>query len=294
MLDTYLWAVYALGSALAWAIMLTVSEYYKQSGVGFVAVIRSCTALTLLPFVFFVEWPTEPLFYIYGAIPYLMFAYADILLFHVNAKYGAGVITRFLPLTAIIAFLIWLVVDSDTVQSYLESPIVAIGVFGCLLGVVASMSFIRKCSVNVAAFKILLPALILMPIGGTFVKLAFDQTDLTSGPLIALFIGSLVAISTYGLLYLVIPSVKQNCVMTKITVKAGMIASVFSTLLIYFFNVSADLVSNPAYSTSVSFTSAIWVLVIYKIIGRRDDARVLPGLGIVFFAMLLVFLSGQI
>ncbi len=101
-------------------------------------------------------------------------------------------------------------------------------------------------------------------------------------------------IASYGLFYVFIPSVKKNCVITKITVKAGVIASVFSTLLIYLSNVSTDFVSNPAYSTAVSFTSSIWVLLIYKIMGKQDNARVLPGLGIVLFAMLLVYLSGQI
>ena len=294
MLDTYLWAVYALGSALAMALMFIVSEHYKQSGVGFLAIARSGTVLTLLPFVFLVEWPTEAMFYIYSIPPFILFAYMDTLLFKVGVKYGAGIITRFLPLTAIISFFIWLIVDIETLSNYREHPFIALSLFGCLLGIVASMSFLRKCEVSMAALKTLAPALILMPIGGVFLKLGFDATDSSSASLINLFVGSFVGVATYGLLYRVLPSVKLNYTMSKLTVKAGIISSIFSTLLIYFANVASDLVSNPAYATAVSFTSAIWVLLIYKLIGKQDNARVLPGLGIVFFAMLLVYLSEQI
>ena len=132
----YLWAFYALTSAFFIALMLSVSEYYKQSGIGFLIVLRSFTGLTLVPFAFFVEWPKEQLFYLYTGVAYLLFPIADILIFRVSAQQGAGVLSRFIPLTAIITFFIWLVVDPQTWQNYMTQPWYALGIVGCLCGIV--------------------------------------------------------------------------------------------------------------------------------------------------------------
>ncbi len=287
----YLWAFYALGSALACAFMFLASEYFKQGGIGYLMIIRGGTALTLLPFVLFAEFPVEPLFYLYGAIAYIMFPIADIMLFSVNLKYGSGVLTRFLPLTAIITFFIWLLLDIETVKDFVDKPVLAAGIMLCLVGIVYCASSLRKCEVSTKAFKTLLPALFLLPVGGIFIKLAMDQTELSSAALVNLFIGSFIGVITYGILYKFSKAVRSDFVMSKVTVKAGIIASIFSTLLIYLATVAFDLSSNPAYVTAVSFTSALWVLVIYKLIGRQDDSRILPGLGIVFFTAVLVVLS---
>ena len=293
-MDNYLWAIYALISALSMALMFLASEYYKQSGVGFLMIARSLTATVLLPFVFFVDWPTEPLFYLYGAIPFILFPIADILLFRISAQYGAGIITRFMPLTAILIFFIWLVIDRDTWQSYINNPFIAIAIILCLGAIIFCASFLRSCQVSRTAFKIFLPALFLASIATLAGKLAMDATEATSASLVNLFVGSFIGIAVYGVLYKIIPSVKAGFSMTQATVKAGIISGIFSTLLIYFANLSYDLVSNPAYTTAVSFSSAIWMLILYKLIGRQDNARILPGLGIVFFAAILVLLSAMI
>ena len=290
----YIWAFSALTSALAFALMFLVSEHYKQSGVGLLSVIRLGTALTLLPFVFFVEWPKEPLFYIYGAFVFMIFPIADVFAFRVSKQYGAGIITRFTPLTAIVTFFMWLLIDSQTWQKYLTYPWFALGIIACLCGVVFCASSLRRCEVSVAAFKTLFPALLLSPLGVIFAKLTLDSTDSSSGALINLFVGSFIGVAMYGVLYKVMPSVKCEFTMSKLTIKAGVIASIFSTLGIYLSNVSFDLVPNPSYVTVVGFTSAIFVLLIYKIMGKQDNARILPGLGIVLFTALLVILSGRI
>ena len=144
------------------------------------------------------------------------------------------------------------------------------------------------------AFKTLLPIFLLMPLGGVLQKLALDKTELSSGPLINLFFGSFIAVVTYVALCAVVPNVRRNLEINFVTVKVGIICSIFSTILIYTANLSYDLVANPAYATAVSFSSAIWVLLIYKIMGKQDNARILPGLGIVLFTALLVILSGRI
>jgi len=251
----YLWAFYALASALFTAGLLLVSEYYKQSNLGFLTVIRFVTILILLPFVFFVEWPKEPLFYAYVAIAFVLFPVADVFLFRATAQYGAGILSRFLPLTAVILFVIWLIFDNSTWQNYLAYPLQAIGIVGCLLAVVFCMSFLRFCEMSTAAFKVVLPALMIIPLGQVFIKLSFEQTELLSGALISLFAGSFVGLITNVVIYMVVPSVRHDVVVNKLTIKAGIICSIFSTLLIYTANLSFDLVPNPAYATAVSFTS---------------------------------------
>jgi hypothetical protein len=291
-MEQYLWAFYALASAFFVSLIMLFSERYNQSGIGFLAVIRLGSALTMLPFMFFVEWPKETLFYIYGALAYVLFSMSDVFIFRVSASYGAGVLSRWMPLTAIISFLIWLSIDDDTLKHYIENPLIALGIIASLCAIVFCMSCLRACEVSIAAFKVVLPALVLIPFGGVLTKLAFDLTELSSATLVILFVGSFFGLATYSVLYRFIPSVKQSFNMNAVTIKIGIICSLFSTLLIYTANLSFDLVSNPAYATAVSFTSAIWILLIYKLIGKQDSARVLPGLGIVIFTALLVILSG--
>ena len=199
-----------------------------------------------------------------------------------------------MPLTVIISFLLWLAIDGDTLKHYIENPLIALGIIASLCAIVLCMSCLRACKISTAAFKVVLPALIFIPFGGVLTKLAFDLTELSSAALVILFVGSFFGLATYGALYRFIPSVKQSFNMGAVTIKIGVICSFFSTLLIYTANLSFDLVPNPAYATAVSFTSAIWILLIYKIMGKQDNARILPGLGIVIFTALLVILSGRV
>jgi hypothetical protein len=48
---------------------------------------------------------------------------------------------------------------------------------------------------------------------------------------------------------------------------------------------------NPAYLTVMLFTDALWVLLIYKIIGRKEESDILSGIGIVFCAMGLILIK---
>lgn len=293
-MSDYLWAIFAIVAAIGQAGMFYVSEYYKQGGIAFIVIIRILTALYMLPVVMFLPWPDSPLFYLYTAISILIVPFLDIIYFRISANYGAGLLTRITPILTVFLFIGWIIIDHNLLEAYLENLPLLCGIVFSILGLTISVAMLRKCSITMQSLKMCLPVFVVAPVSGICAKLAFDQTDISTASFTALFLLSAGTIPIYFLVRLFSHQVRKESVIKKQVFKAAFIASIFSAILIVSINYSVDLAPNPAYTRSLAFTSGFWILIFYWMIGRKEEARVIEGCAIIFFAMLLVFLSAQV
>ncbi|MCK5373795.1 MAG: hypothetical protein KAJ40_00775 [Alphaproteobacteria bacterium] len=55
--------------------------------------------------------------------------------------------------------------------------------------------------------------------------------------------------------------------------------------------VAITLIENPAYVTMIGLTASLWVLLFYKITGRKETADIWSGLGIVACVAILVMFT---
>ncbi len=292
-MSEYLWAIYALIATLSGAAMFLTSEYFKQGGIGFLTIIRILTALYMVPFILVHPWPEDPRFYIGIGIAILCVPYMDILFFRLSVKHGAGLLSRLNPLVTITVFFTWLILDPELVRDYINTPFKTLGILGCLTLIAVSAAFLRQCSVTKEGFRDILPALLLSVVCAVSIKYGFDHADHYSATYVNLFLLSVLIIPLYFGIRMVDKQVAKEFVLTKKTYIAAAVASVFSALLIVFYNMSVDLVENPSYVNAISLTSSFWILLLYKAVGREETARVLPGLGIVIAAIALILITGQ-
>ena len=85
--------------------------------------------------------------------------------------------------------------------------------------------------------------------------------------------------------------VSADVLFARHNIKTGMLmGSVMATVLVCRIK-AVELVDNPGFVSLVFFTDALWVILVYKLIGRREDSNIRAGLGIVASAALLVIIK---
>lgn len=101
-----MWVIFAIASAFFHACIYLVNERLKVKALHLTFWLRSIAILALLPVIFFLPVPEDPMFYGYTALTALLFCYFDLMAFGLIGKNGAGVVSRVEPLTVGATFII--------------------------------------------------------------------------------------------------------------------------------------------------------------------------------------------
>ncbi len=294
----WIWVWFALLAAISQAGLALVNEFFKVSPIGMLFWMRAICLCFLFPVVFLVDLPTDPFYYLFVFIGALIFAYSDLVRFGVVAKSGAGIVTRLDPLAVAITFVVWTALSPALFFSYLAEPLRAGGIVVSLIGCVYFALRLRKCEISYEALRHMAPALLLSAVGIITGKFAMMHASLLNGVIGYVFFQSFIVLSVY-IIALNIPSIANRLphrdmlcrsLKEKIVLLAGgsmAIAWLFHTPSKW---MAISLVENPAYVTMIGLSAPLWVILLYKAIGRRDENDVYSSLGIVFcIAMLVVF-----
>lgn len=293
-----IWVFFAILAALAQAGTFLLNEYFKVRSIHLLFWMRLFNALMLLPAAFFIPWPSEPIFYILVLMTSIMFAYNDVMYFGLVAKVGAGVVSRIQPLEVGLTFVLWVVISPWLITSYMEEPLRALGIVAALFGSIYFSLRLRRCKISQDTFRFLLPAICIGGVGIVISSTAMQHSDYVSGVFWYAFLQSILGVIIYTVVFR-IPALSDKVVhlgtSAALTDKRVIIAGLCMALgwLIHtpskYFAISS--VENPAYVTVIGLTGPFWILLIYKLIRRREEADVISGLGIVVCAILLVIFT---
>lgn len=292
-MSEYGWALYALIGTLGGVAMFLTSEYFKEGGIGFLTVIRVLSALSMLPFIWHAPWPSDPVFYYASAGAIILIPVIDIMFFRLSVSHGAGLLSRIIPVSTGLVFIAWLIIDGSLLLDYLQNPTRGAGITLSLIAIIFFAFQLRKCKLSLDAFRAIFPAIIAHSVVAICIKYAFDHAPDASAAFIFLFLLSVCIIPLYFIIMAFDRKVRAEFSLSKNTIKAGVIAAIGSIIMIVATNMSVDIVENPSYTSAISLTSSFWILLIYKAFGRRENAKIWPGMGIVVSAIALVLLSGQ-
>ncbi len=207
-------------------------------------------------------------------------------------------VTRFEGLVVGITFLMWLVIDPALVVHYTHEPIRAGGILLSLVGSIYFALKLRHCEISYSTLRGMLPALVLAGLGIVFGKLAMVHSDYHSGVWYYALFQSVLVLSVYVTI-MTVPAlaklfpneaVRQNFFDKRLLIAAAFLSVgwLIHTPAKYF---AISDVKNPAYVTVIGLTSPLWILLIYRLIGRREKVDIFSGLGIVFCAVLLVIFT---
>lgn len=286
-----LWAVLGLAAAFLSTFVPLVQERFKAEPFIIVIWMKLCVIATAIPFMLTESFPTAPLFYLATFISAALWAVSDILYFRAIPKVGAGVVTRIVPATVIITFIVWVIIDAPTRVKYLDDPVQA-SLIAFIVLLSAFFAFrMTKCPVSWQGVRLLWFVLFATAIGPILDKLSIGAGETKSSPFAFMIIQALMMISLWLVYNLKAKIFNMRSFFEKNACTAGLAIGSVAGIIMILRTQALGLVENPAYLTVLLFTDALWVLLIYKIIGRKEESDIIAGLGIVFCALALILIK---
>lgn len=289
------WVLFALLTMLAQTGVALTNEYFKVRALHMLWWMRLITIVALLPFMHFYALPADPWFYIYVAAGAVIFCYFDLIYFGLTAKSGAGVVTRIGPLVVAGTFVMWTVITPSLMTDYIETPLRTAGIIAALTGSVFFSTRLKNCPVSWSALKIMAPYLFLASIGMCLGKLAMQHAAPPEGVFYYTLIQSVIVWVMYVGMAAAPPSWKfvphldlNSSLRDRRVIMAGLCAAagwIIATPAKWY---AISIVENPAYVGTISLCEPFAVLLIYRLLQRREKAKIGDGIGIVACAIALV------
>jgi hypothetical protein len=288
------WALFGFATAVFSALVMLMQEKLKVNGFALAFCNKVTCVLLMVPFVAIHGLPFNPWFYFFVGSGACLWAISDVILFRTISEVGAGTVSRLLPSSVVFSFMLWFAIDPTLLDKYMHRPIITAAIFGVLCIWVYFATHLRKCSVSMEAARKIWFVIFGAVVGPILAKKATDNADITQGPYAYIFSEGLMMLTLWSaFICLRKPVSAKGLLSLQVWKKAFPIgcvsaAMVITSLLAYYH------VDNPAYIPAVKFLDSVIILAAYRLSGRRNDAKVLPGIGVVTCAALLIILKAQI
>jgi hypothetical protein len=283
-----LWAVFGLLSATLSAGVMLGQERFKLDGFVMAFWIKVATVCLMLPMVVMNGVPDNPYFYMFLAAQACLWMICDVIFYNAIPKVGAGVVSRILPVSTILAFCLWFAVDHKLLSIYLETPWRSGGVFVMLCATSYFAMRMRKCSVSIEAVKLIWFVVAAAVIGPILAKLVTQNADFQQGVFAYVFFEALMMVSFWLVYYHVRKPVLKDPLFARSSAKKGLAVGVLGALTVVSSVAAIALVDNPGLISAIKLTDTIIILGVYRAIGRNDGSDVWAGLGIVACAAMVI------
>ncbi len=278
-----MWAFYAFAAAILVTAIPLLQERFRADGFALAFWVKVFVVLLTLPYAAYLGLPVEPRFYFWVALSAVLYSISDVIFFRAVPRVGSGVVTRVLPATVIITFLLWFAVDPSLIAQYAAQPAKSAAIIGVLALFVFFATRVKKCAVTWAGVRMIWFVIFAGCVGPVISKIAIGQMPAAYVAVQAFFMAVFLA----GF-YAFKRPIGTDVFLCRNSVVTGLLIGAVMALVSVLKAKALQLAENPAYVTVIFFTDAIWVLAVYKMIGRKESANVWAGLGIVASAAALV------
>lgn len=285
------WLLASLLASFARAGSRLSNQYFQLPGMQLVITTKLLLALFMLPILFVIPWPNQPLFYIFLALQAPLVVLQDIKIFNLTAKHGAGIVTRIEPLSMVALFFMWLLITPSLLLEHLASPLSFAGIVLALFFIAYCSLSMRKCSVNTHVLREMLPLFILFPVINILGKWSIDQAEFDHAVFLYLFFQSLFVLGC-GLIFnrrmqgvsraeLIDPAKIWLCMIVTFAMGVSVLGRVYAFRY----------VDNPAYVSAIILLSPFWIILFYKLVRHKESGNIMPGIGIVCGVITLSLLT---
>jgi hypothetical protein len=259
----------------------------------------SILAVFASPLMFFVDAPTNPKVYLISISMGFLMAYLDNRMFTSAAKYGAGVTSRIFPISMIISFVLWLLINPNDFEVLKGEPYKMVGILSCLSVALGAIFFMRKDPITKEAILFLLPTVFVISFVDVMNKslmVLIEYKAIIYHICLASFVAGLLNFVVYLKENRSLDMEKENkgipmeTLFSKNSVKAGGLAVLLVFIVMLFKGYSMQHTPNPAYVSAIGYTSPLLILAFNKIKGIKDEASVKAGLVLVASIICMVIL----
>lgn len=291
-----LWAFYAFAAALAMTSIPLLQEKFKADGIALTFWIKVFVTLSALVPVLHYGLAVPPMFYVYTLVTTVIYIISDIVYFRSVPHIGAGMMTRLLPSSVLITFVLWMVIEPQRVDAYISKPWIGAGTCALIIAFVFCAMRVKRCPVSWQGVKRIWPVLASASLGPIITKMALNEAAANAAhenvaTFAYMFVQSGMTVALIGLYHLVRRPIPTAVMFERNAIRTGFIIGIAIAAMLFFKTKALQLTDNPAYVVMVFFTDALWVMLIYRLIGRKEQGDIRAGIGIVICAALLVLLK---
>jgi hypothetical protein len=284
-----LWGLLAIGSALCMVGVLLTQEKFKTEGFTLSFWIKVCVSLVALPFAWKIGFPTDIWFYIYIGATAVLYCVSDVIYFRAVPQIGSGLMTRVMPVSLILSFILWLAIDHDLLAQYIANPAQAAGITAAMLLAALSIFFLKRCAVSWQGVRLIWFCIFSACVGPILTKLGLNHATAEQATFSYVVIQGGMMVVLWLIYFVLRKPVTSAVLFAPKNIRAGIAVGILSTGMLMLKTEAFVLAENPAYVLIFLYTDALWVMLVYKLIGRRENSNIWAGLGIVASAILLIF-----
>ncbi len=291
LLTPHIWWISALVCSLFGAAYYTINQYFKLPGITLVFWRGLIPFLVLTPMIFFVDWPTSPLFYAAACSSGFLCIYADSKNMQGSALFGGGVTTRLKPFTLWLLFALWLAFDPEHRDALFSNLPRFAAISATLVVSVYAASRLKKCEISKNAFLYFMPALAASVLINFAIKVGMNSSSFIGGLVVFPWIDSAIIITGGLLIHGYKSDLNIRRLFRKDVIVAGSMIGGVMIFQIFSKNIAMTYAENPAYVAAIAFLSPFWISLLYKLTGHKETADVQAGLLLVLSAIALVLLQ---
>ncbi|MGE3623078.1 MAG: hypothetical protein AB7H77_04290 [Bdellovibrionales bacterium] len=286
------WAIFGLLASFLAALQPLTQEKYKAEPFALAMAIKVVMVLVTLPFVITQGLPTAPVFYLAICFTAVIWCISDVYYYRAVQVVGAGPVSRILPATAILTFVAWFFFDPALLDRYFAAPWVGAAITGCILMATFFATCLTRCMVSRQAVRLLWFVMLASAMDPIATKLILHSAGAAKqAPFAYVFVEAVLMLVLWSGYGAVKKPVALSAFVSPTVIKAGLMIGALNATRLILQNFAYMDVENPTYLRVMMFTDALWIILIYKLVGRREEANVKAGLGIVAAAAGLVLLK---
>lgn len=285
------WALFALAASLLICAIPLIQEKFKADGFSVAFWVKVVVLTITTPLVLQSNFPDDPRFYATLAMTSLLWCVSDVVYFRSVPIVGAGAVSRLLPSAVIITFILWFFIDPALLDKYLSRPWQAGGLCAIVLTSVVLTTLIRRSPVSWQAVRLIWFVIFAACVGPVVDKLALGYAPAKQAPLAYMFVQAGFMLTFWLIYYAIAKPVSPRILLSSSSIFVGGIIGIVATLVLYLKTNALLLVEHPAYVQVILFSDSLWILLIYRLMGRKENGTILPSLGIVACATALVIVK---
>lgn len=278
------WILFALLLSFTAAFFAEANRYFKMDGYRLIFWQGVTSTVILTPILFTVPWPAPSLFYVGAIFMGTVAAISAAMRFNLSAQKKGRITTLFLPVESIGAFFLWLMIDEQQRLFLWENPLTLIAILTSFLLISIALNQIRKNDACWQTFIIVAPLGLMHAFTGVFSKMALPPALNIEMVLLYLFVVRLAMTLSAGCLLL---GKRQHNWAPPGMLRAGSLYGVLSTIAGASFIAAIQTAPNPGYVAAIIMLAPVWIMLLHRARGIRDDASPRAGLVMVAGAVLL-------
>jgi|GEM_PF-5579318 len=285
----WMWLPLAVASSLVVANNVEINRRARQDSFRLHIWRTILAAMFWLPLALRQPWPHDGLFYAAAMFGGVAMIIGFVIQTELAKKHNGRVAILYMPLKAVLVFVVWAAVDSQARAHMMGEPWATLGVMVCLAVMIGSLGEFRKHDVSWESLKAVMPIVVIYGASDLLTRVVIDPAVLHERLIVFLSVAMCTSAFVSLMLWPWRPR-RELPFATKKLVKAGAFAALGSSINQVCYASAVVLAPSPAYAGMIVLLSPVWLLVYHRMVNIHDDASPVAGTVMVAAAIILMVL----